>query len=219
MTASANARRNELTDLHRERIETVLTRLRAHAARSVLDLGCGPGPLLERMLADERLERVVGLDLSLSALQALKTRLAQARGVERLTLLHGSFTEPDPRLTGYDAAVMLETIEHIAPEGLSKVERAVFRQHRPRMVIITTPNVEHNVVFGLRPGRRRHRDHRFEWPRAKFSAWARGVAARSGYHASLAEIGWRHPIHGAPTQMAEFHRRGASIGAAPMTGT
>lgn len=197
----------------------MLTRLRAHAARSVLDLGCGPGPLLERMLDDERLERIVGLDLSLSALQGLKARLTDARGLERLVLLHGSFTEQDPRLTGFDAAVMLETIEHIAPEDLSKVERAVFRQHRPRVVIITTPNVEHNVVFGLRPGRRRHRDHRFEWPRAKFSAWARGVAARSGYQASLAEIGWRHPIHGAPTQMAEFHRPAIDGGAWPMTGT
>ena len=47
---------------------------------------------------------------------------------------------------------------------------------------MTTPNVEYNAQFEALPaGTLRHRDHRFEWTRAEFGAWARGVADRHGY--------------------------------------
>jgi hypothetical protein len=55
-------------------------------------------------------------------------------------------------------------------------------------------------------GRLRHRDHRFEWDRAEFSAWASRVGAAYGYGVRLAGVGQETPAAGAPTQLAVFTR-------------
>jgi hypothetical protein len=68
-----------------------------------------------------------------------------------------------------------------------------------------TPNVEHNVRFETLPaGSFRHRDHRFEWTRGQFSAWADDVAARYGYAVRFLPVGTDDPEVGPPTQMAVF---------------
>ncbi len=98
-------------------------------------------------------------------------------------------------------------IEHLDPPRLGAFERAVFAYARPGRVVVTTPNVEYNVLFETLPvGTLRHRDHRFEWTRAEFGAWAGGVAERHGYGVELAGIGPHDPERGAPTQMAVFRR-------------
>lgn len=197
---------SEVSDLHRERLETVAGLLLSHEARSICDLGCGTGALLERLILEPQFERLIGVEQSLPALERLQARLGAQASPPRLCLWHGSFTVPDRRLTGLDAAVMMETLEHVDPEHLSLVERAVFATARPRLVVITTPNVECNGLLGVPGHRFRHPDHRFEWPRARFAAWAQGVAARQGYTVSLGGIGWHHPRFGAPTQTACFTR-------------
>jgi hypothetical protein len=74
-------------------------------------------------------------------------------------------------------------------------------------VIVTTPNVEYNALFETLPtGTLRHRDHRFEWTRAEFEAWATGIAGRHGYTVELAGIGPEDTDRGSPTQMAVFRR-------------
>jgi small RNA 2'-O-methyltransferase len=120
--------------------------------------------------------------------------------------MYGSFSDGDPRGAHFDAAVMLETIEHVDPRRLSRVERFVFSQLRSRMVLITTPNQEYNRVLGMEEGEYRHPEHQFEWTRSKFETWARGVAARNGYDVEFAPIGDSHPAFGGATQMAVFHR-------------
>ena len=56
----------------------------------------------------------------------------------------------------------------------------MFGAARPGAVIVTTPNAEYNVRLRDAPGRAmRHPDHRFEWTRAEFAAWADGVAGRT----------------------------------------
>lgn len=194
------------SSVHEARMEAILEVLRQEDARTVLDLGCGPGPLLARLVEERALSRIVGVDVRLPALEELRRKIDRLFGAAagRVDLLHMSFLEPDRRLQGFDAAVLLETIEHIDPERLSLVERAVFGVCRPRLVLITTPNADYNVVYGIAPGRRRHWDHRFEWGREKFTAWAEGVAARNGYSAEIAPVGPLHAAHGAPTQMAVF---------------
>ena len=89
---------------------------------------------------------------------------------------------------------------------------------KPGLVVITTPNVESNALLGLAPGRRRHPDHRFEWPRARFAAWAAGVGLRNGYEVVWGEIGWSHPRFGAPTQMACFTRAPLAAAERPSAG-
>jgi 3' terminal RNA ribose 2'-O-methyltransferase Hen1 len=193
------------------RAGAVLGVLRAERAASVLDLGCGEGRFLRTLLGEPSIERAAGVDVSHRALEraAARLRLEQmpARRRERVTLLHGSLTYRDPRLAGFDAAVAIEVIEHLEPSRLRAFERALFEFARPRVVVVTTPNVEYNVHFADLPaGRFRHRDHRFEWTRAEFQSWAGAVAARCGYAASFLPIGPDDATTGAPTQMGIFRR-------------
>jgi hypothetical protein len=110
-------------------------------------------------------------------------------------------------MEGFDAAAVIEVIEHLDPDRLRAFERVLFEHARPRVVVVTTPNVEYNVHFtDLPAGRFRHRDHRFEWTRAEFGAWGQLVAGRYGYTVTFLPIGPDDPATGAPTQMGVFRR-------------
>jgi 3' terminal RNA ribose 2'-O-methyltransferase Hen1 len=194
--------------LHEQRLDAVLSSLRATGARTVLDLGCGQGDLLIRLAREAHIERIVGIDLSLESLDLLRVRLGDLPSDIRkcVTLMQGSMIEPDPALTGFDAAVLVEAIEHVPPERLSALERAVFRDLRPAKVLITTPNRDYNPLLGVPERRFRHPDHRFEWGREKFRVWAEGVARRHQYFVSLSDLAGCHPRYGGPSQMGVFER-------------
>ena len=194
-----------------QRHGAVVAALRASGAARVLDLGCGSGALLGALLKESTLTEIVGVDVSARALETAARRLHLDRLPDRqrarLTLLQGALTYTDARLRGYDAAVLMEVVEHLDPDRLPALERTVFADAAPDTVIVTTPNVEHNVRYeALLPGGMRHRDHRFEWTRAEFAAWATDVAGRHGYVVRLAGIGTDDPEVGPPTQMAVFTR-------------
>ena len=193
------------------RHEAVLAALRAAGAHRVVDLGCGSGALLPALLDEPSFTEVVGVDVSARALEVAARRLRLDRMAERkrdrLTLLQSGLTYTDARLRGYDAAVLVEVVEHLDPERLPALEHAVFAAAAPVTVVVTTPNVEHNVRFEDLPvGSFRHRDHRFEWTREQFAGWAAGVAGRHGYTVSLAGIGEDDVEVGPPTQMGVFER-------------
>lgn len=198
-----------MTELHEERLDAVIQALLECGAERVLDLGCGPGELLVRLVGQDQFRKIVGIDTSQEALteaRALLSRQGADFADQRLALYQASFTSLDEELTGFDAAVMVETIEHVAPQRLSAVERAVFAECRPKTVIITTPNHDYNVLHGVPAGRFRHPGHRFEWNRTKFRNWAAGVARRNGYQVGFADIGAVDPELGSSTQMATFTR-------------
>ncbi len=200
--------RDELASpLHQERLEKVVLNLLRSKAQSVLDLGCGGGELLARLVVEKTFRKLIGIDSSLEALASAKqllgiTELCHSDG--RLFLYHASFTSFLPELAGCDAAVMLETIEHIDPSRLSNLEKTVFSDYHPQTVLITTPNYEYNPLHGIPEGAYRHADHRFEWTRPKFRKWAAGVAGRNGYRVLFDDIGPRDPELGSSTQMAMF---------------
>jgi 3' terminal RNA ribose 2'-O-methyltransferase Hen1 len=194
------------TDLHGERLERVVQALRESQAESVLDLGCGPGDLLLRLADERQFKKIVGLDTSREALAEARHLLSRKENACNVSLYQGSFTSFDEDMAGFDAAVLVETIEHVEPHRLSAVEKAVFAGCRPKTVIITTPNYEYNVLHGVPEGAFRHPDHRFEWTRAKFRNWAEGVAGRNGYRARFEDIGERDPVLGSSTQMVTFSR-------------
>lgn len=204
-----NGMMTQMTSLHEERLDFVLRTLKSTGARRVLDLGCGSGSLLYRMLADPQFESVTGLEDSGVSLQQARAVLAEHLSEEtpRIRLVRGSYAESNPALIGYDAAAMVETIEHVRPEQLSRVERAVFGEYRPRYLFMTTPNREYNPLFDLAPGEFREEDHKFEWDRPKFQRWARGVAERNGYEVQFGGIGDYVAEVGHPTQTAFFTRR------------
>jgi 3' terminal RNA ribose 2'-O-methyltransferase Hen1 len=199
--------------LHTQRLDAVAAVLKQHGARTILDLGCGEGKLIARLLKERHIERVVGVDASVRTLETAARRLRLDRAGEakraRIALLMGSLTYADRRWQGFDAAALVEVIEHIEPPRLSAVELSLFAEARPGLVVITTPNREYNQLFpGMAPNAMRHADHRFEWSRAEFAAWCNGIAARHGYAFTLAPIGPEDAVHGAPSQMAVFTRGG-----------
>ena len=192
----------------------VLAALRAAGAHRVVDLGCGSGALLPALLAEPAFTEVVGVDVSHRALEVAARRLRLDRMPERqrarISLLQSALTYADARLAGYDAAVLMEVVEHLDPDRLPALEHAVFAAAAPSTVVVTTPNVEHNVRYpALAAGGMRHRDHRFEWTRAEFADWAQGVAERRGYGVRFVPVGDDDPAVGPPTQMAVFARAAA----------
>jgi 3' terminal RNA ribose 2'-O-methyltransferase Hen1 len=197
--------------LHDQRLDLVAEVLRETGAKRVLDLGCGDGKLLKRLLAERQFEEVVGMDVDSRALEAAGGRLGldrlPPRQRERICLLHGSLTYRDRRIAGYEAAALVEVVEHLDPPRLAAFERTIFEFARPGTVVLTTPNREYNVRWPALPaGRFRHRDHRFEWTREEFRAWAEGIAARFGYAVDFAPVGEEDPQVGPPTQMGIFRR-------------
>lgn len=200
--------------LNEQRMEAVVGALRDLGARRVVDLGCGEGRLLGLLLKDRQFERLLGIDVSLRSLDYAAQRLHFDRMPpmqrERITLAHGALTYRDRRIEGFDAACAIEVVEHIDASRLPAFERALFGFAKPPAVVITTPNSEYNIRFpALAPSRFRHPDHRFEWTRAEFRAWAEGVADRNGYTIRYAPIGLDDPEVGPPTQMAVFTRSAA----------
>ncbi|HAA29451.1 MAG TPA: 3' terminal RNA ribose 2'-O-methyltransferase Hen1 [Cyanobacteria bacterium UBA8553] len=197
--------------LNQQRLEAVLMALKACGAKRVIDLGCGEGRLLKVLLQDKTFEEIVGVDVSYRALEIAQERLHLDWLTEgqrqRIKLIQGSLTYRDNRLNGYDAATVVEVIEHLDPPNLAGFERVLFEFAKPATVVITTPNVEYNVKFeNLPAGKLRHKDHRFEWTRDEFKAWANRVAERFHYSVKFLSVGAEDADVGAPTQMGVFSR-------------
>ena len=197
--------------LNDQRLSAVVGAIRDASAHTVVDLGCGEGRLIRELLREKQVERVVGVDVSWRALEFASRRLKlhemAPRQRARVDLRQGSLTYRDRELSGFDAATVVEVIEHLDPPRLDAFERVLFAHAKPRVVIVTTPNVEYNARFETLPtGSLRHRDHRFEWTRAEFRDWADAVAERRDYRVAYSDIGPVDPDVGAPTQMAVFSR-------------
>jgi 3' terminal RNA ribose 2'-O-methyltransferase Hen1 len=189
----------------------VVAVLRSEGSKRVLDLGCGEGKLLRSLLEEKTFTEIVGMDVSYRSLEVASQRLKLDRmptkQKERLKLMHGSLMYRDKRLAGYDAATVVEVIEHLDAPRLAAFERVLFESARPKTVIVTTPNAEYNVKFETLPaGQFRHKDHRFEWTRAEFQEWANRVAARFGYSVRFLPIGLEDSAVGSATQMGVFTR-------------
>jgi len=200
--------------LHDVRLDRVADVLQELGAGSVLDLGCGEGKLMRRLIKLRSVRKLVGVDPSVRTLEVAARRLhldtAGEAMRERVSLQMGSLTYGDRRWHGFDAATLVEVIEHIDPTRLSALEQSLFGDARPRHVIVTTPNVEYNALFEtMTPGTLRHADHRFEWTRAEFENWAGRVSEQNGYGVRFEPLGPIDDRLGAPSQMAVF-----SIGAA-----
>jgi 3' terminal RNA ribose 2'-O-methyltransferase Hen1 len=210
--AQEEAQVEDKISLNEQRQGAVLAALRNSGAKRVLDLGCGEGRLLQALLKEKQFERIVGMDVSYRALEIAKERLnldrLPPRVLERIQLLHGSLMYRDARLADFDAAAVVEVIEHLDPPRLAGFERVVFECARPATVVLTTPNAEYNVKWETLPaGKFRHKDHRFEWTRAQFQSWATGIAGRFGYTVRFVPVGPEDAVVGAPTQMAVFTRQ------------
>ncbi len=209
--ASEEAALEERISLNEQRLDAVAAVLRQCGARRILDLGCGEGRFLRKLLQDRSVGEVEGLDVSYRALEIARERLhwdqLPPAQQQRVRLMQGSLMYRDKRLAGYDAAAVVEVIEHLDPPRLAAFERVLFEFARPATVVITTPNIEYNVKFDNLPASRfRHRDHRFEWTRAEFQDWAGKVGQRFGFDVRFLPVGPVDAVVGAPTQLGVFQR-------------
>jgi 3' terminal RNA ribose 2'-O-methyltransferase Hen1 len=202
--------------LHQQRHGVIVSVLEARGVRRVVDLGCGEGHLLRDLLSRPFFEKVLGMDVAHRSLEIAADRLhlerLPPRQRERIELIHGSLLYRDRRIEGFDAAILCEVIEHLDEPRLEAATEVVFRVAKPGLVIVTTPNREYNVMWeSLTAGATRHKDHRFEWSRDEFRAWADTVCARFGYSCETSGIGDPgitpdgHAV-GCPTQMGVFSR-------------
>ncbi len=209
----------EKVSLNEQRHGAVLAALKSCGASCVLDLGCGEGKLLRQLMKEKQFARIVGMDVSIRSLEIAADRLhledLPPMQRERIDLIHGSLMYRDRRLEGFDAACVVEVIEHLDPPRLAAFERVLFEFARPRTIVLTTPNREYNVTWEnmiLEPAtddrptvtRLRHGDHRFEWTREEFRAWAENVGERFGYDVRYLPVGPVDPELGPPTQMGVF---------------
>jgi len=198
---------NKSPNLNTQRIDSVVTVLKNCNVKSVIDVGCGEGRLLKVLLRDRQFSKIAGMDVSHVALKRANERLkledAGDALLERIQLFQGSLTYKDSRLSGYDAACVIEVIEHMDISRLSAFERVLFEFAKPPVVVLTTPNKKYNTKYGLLEGMR-HSDHRFEWTREEFQNWAEDIAVKYGYAVEFSDIGDVDVVYGAPTQMGVF---------------
>jgi 3' terminal RNA ribose 2'-O-methyltransferase Hen1 len=196
-------------NLNARRLGSVVTALKNCGAKKVIDMGCGEGHLLSMLIKEKQFVRITGTDVSNQALEHAHDRLkldhAGDSMQERLMLFHSSLMYKDSRFKGYDAACVIEVIEHLDVSRLKAFERVLFEYTKPPVIILTTPNREYNTKYeNLDVSDLRHKDHRFEWTRAEFHEWAEDTAAKNGYTVQFSEIGESEEPLGAPTQMGVF---------------
>ena len=198
-------------NLNEQRLNAVVAALKSADAKRVLDLGCGEGKLLRVLLKERSFTEIVGVDVSHRSLQMAQDRMRLERmpsqQQERIKLIQGSLMYRDKRLAGFDAAAVVEVIEHLDQPRLAAFERVLFEFAKPGTVVLTTPNVEYNVRFESLPaGTFRHKDHRFEWTRDQFRQWAQSIAHTHSYAVRFLPVGPEDSAVGAPTQMAIFEK-------------
>jgi 3' terminal RNA ribose 2'-O-methyltransferase Hen1 len=203
--------------LNQQRMESVVAVLKANSVQKIVDLGCGEGKLLKLLLKEPTFSEILGMDVTYRALEYAQERVLErlpSHQKGRLQLIQGSLTYRDARIAGYDAATVIEVIEHMELDRLPAFERVLFEFAQPRLAIVTTPNVEYNVKFeNLPTGKLRHPDHRFEWTRAEFQNWAQGISDRYKYSVSFGSIGDIDTEVGSPTQIAIFAAKMVAQGA------
>ncbi|MGG6270385.1 3' terminal RNA ribose 2'-O-methyltransferase Hen1 [Leptolyngbya sp. AN03gr2] len=195
--------------LNQIRYETIAAQLKQCQAKRVIDLGCGEGKLIMQLAKDSFFEQISGMDVSSRSLSIVQEKLERLPTAQkhRVQVFQGALTYRDRRFENYDAATLIEVIEHLDESRLAALERVVFEFAHPSIVLVTTPNREYNIKFeNLAIGKFRHSDHRFEWTRKEFQTWATQIAQRFDYTVSFADIGASDPIVGAPTQLAIFER-------------
>jgi 3' terminal RNA ribose 2'-O-methyltransferase Hen1 len=197
--------------LNEQRLQAAVDVILQCGAKRVIDLGCGEGRLLQALMKAGDFQELLGIDVSCRTLEIAYKRLHledlphKWRG--KVQVAQGSLTYRDERVKGADAAAVIEVIEHMEPDRLEAFEQALFGCAKPKVVVLSTPNIEYNVRFhSLLPGKLRHDDHRFEWTRAEFQGWANQVADRNGYDVQFQPVGPEDPEVGPPTQMAVFSR-------------
>jgi 3' terminal RNA ribose 2'-O-methyltransferase Hen1 len=192
-----------LNDLRYEKIVDCINNL--NNKESIVDFGSGEGKLSVRLGFVKGVREILAVEPSeYATLKAIK-RFEELKDKEDFiqpTPIMGSLFYYDERLKSKDIMVLCEVIEHIDEYRLPKIMATIFREYKPKTLIITTPNKEYNQVYDM--GKEyRHPDHRFEWTREEFHEWCIGQNP-GNYELTFDGIGEEHQSFGFPTQLCLF---------------
>lgn len=182
--------------LYEQRYEFVKSYIDTHKPKKVADLGCSECSLLHKLKFRDCIEELVGVDIDESILKRKGHILTPlpAHYLEPLersltvSLYHGSVTEKDPALLGFDLITCIELVEHLETDDLEKFQDVLFGFMAPNAVVISTPNVEFNVLLSEKP-HLRHPDHKFEWNRKEFQSWAMNISRQYNYTVDFTGVG------------------------------
>ncbi|XP_065573763.1 small RNA 2'-O-methyltransferase-like isoform X2 [Artemia franciscana] len=185
--------------------------------RRMVDFGSSTCAVFRYLKTLSFLEEIVLVDVDESTLRnncdVAKPTICDS--LERRTqplevfIMSGDMSEFEDRLQGCDIVTGIEVIEHLYPDTLEKVPEMIFRRIQPKLVLLTTPNKEFNVLF-RNSKEMRHWDHKFEWTRDEFKNWCEKIC--SSYPDYSFEIkgigqGFAGSEHlGCCSQMAVFKR-------------
>jgi 3' terminal RNA ribose 2'-O-methyltransferase Hen1 len=180
--AEAHAQEEEAIEkgisLNEQRLGSVLAALKGLSAARVLDLGCGEGRLLQALLKEKQFTQIVGMDVSHRALEIASDRLHYDRlppmQKERIRLLHGSLIYRDQRLAGFDAAAVVEVIEHLD----AAQRRKILNAFAPVAFLQKDPWLSVNSRLALNPSNASSAKNRFGVCMKQSSACSRWKANR-----------------------------------------
>jgi hypothetical protein len=109
-------------------------------------------------------------------------------------------------LTQIESIILVEVIEHLYWETLDKFFQIILGFYNTKYILITTPNKEYNVLYGLKEEQMRHWDHKFELTRSQFENLCSIKANLFGYSVIYDGVGDFNEDYGHPTQVAIFNK-------------
>lgn len=134
-----------------------------------------------------------------------------------LILIEGDALKRCSCFSGFDVVTLIEVIEHLYLKDLAILVENVFGYFHPRLVVMTTPNADFNVLFEkMICGQFRHADHKFEFTRQQFQTWAEQITSTYPYRVEFTGVGdapshEQHRNLGQCTQIALFYRQDSPI--------
>uniref|UniRef100_A0A0K2U3B5 Small RNA 2'-O-methyltransferase n=1 Tax=Lepeophtheirus salmonis TaxID=72036 RepID=A0A0K2U3B5_LEPSM len=204
--------------LYRQRYDAVSSILRLQGSnKRIVDFGCAEGKFISLYLKKlEDVQEIVGVDMDDYALEGARYRTAPLfyehlhprKKPLDIYLMNGDIGDFDERLKNVDAVSAIEVVEHLSQVTLDNFKEMLFGQMKPRIIVITTPNAEYNVLFSNMSGFR-HPDHVFEWNRSEFRTWCHRITDEYPmYSVSLSGVGFSvdNPQVGPCSQIATFSR-------------
>ncbi|MGP4111425.1 class I SAM-dependent methyltransferase [Streptomyces sp. 4N509B] len=99
------------------KLDFLIEGARANGARRVLDVGCGWGSLLSRLVTTHEVGQAVGVTLS-----ERQARWVERMGLPRTEVRLESWQDHEPE-EGYDAIISIGAFEHFAATGLTRAQR------------------------------------------------------------------------------------------------
>lgn len=142
-----------------------------HPTRKIIDLGSGEGKLLNRLLERDENAKVIGVEARRDRIHRMRRGLKTMN--TRAVIYHDNLLFPRnwAELVDADVLIASEVIEHLGRGDRARFIRLIAELLEPKMVFVTTPNIEANEpMFNMPPGELRHDDHRIEYTRSQFDA-------------------------------------------------